>query len=85
MCIPTKSSFDVVALHRPISWNDIFDCGCQKMAIMREATSPAMFMLANTFLLKRALRTNLTLRKGDHHRMCREGEIWRVQPEFRKL
>lgn len=39
MCIPTKSSLDMVALHRPISRDNIFDRRGEEMAVVRKSSS----------------------------------------------
>lgn len=37
MGVPAKAATDVMALHGPITWDDVLDCGCEKMAIMRQS------------------------------------------------
>lgn len=39
MSIPSKPSLDVIALHRPVSRDDVLDGGRQQMAIMRKTCS----------------------------------------------
>jgi hypothetical protein len=50
---------------------------------MRESTGSTICMLTTVFA--KSSKDYLKLQMGVHRRMYKEGEIWRVQPEFRKL
>jgi hypothetical protein len=51
--VPAETTLDMVSLHRPVTGDDVFDSGCQQVAVVRGTGSEGRAIVKGVGLLTR--------------------------------